>query len=559
MEVGRPLARQVQLGAGDAVVREHDVEDRGDLVAVDLAVGDAAADDARADRAGAVNVRRVRVEVEAGEEHLRGAELAGLGDGHDGFDAVLPQVPLAHPGVAVAVGHGAAGVGDAAVGLHGQQAVGGVGGVAQFGVGRRRVVEKRGGEELARGERAVLALVQRDEERGVGVLAHVVDEVRRLPAHVEFGEDHVAHGEGQGGVGARVDAQPLVGELRAVGEVRGDDDDLGAVVAGLHHEVGVRGTGDRDVGAPHHEVGGVVPVAGLRYVGLVAEGLRGSGREVGVPVVEGQGDAADHLQETGARAVGDLRHRGDDREAGDTVRPVLADGVGVGGGRDLDGLLVGDADEAALAALGDVGVALLRGLDDFAPGQDRVAEPRLGLAVHVHENAAGVGVADTRGGVGVPGERGAAGAAARLVVGHVRAGRGVVHGLGLPGDHAVLDVDLPGAGTRAVHAVRGADHLVEGPAVAVEDVRLAAALEEELLTALGHLALAEEATELEQRVGCGGCHQNILCSSGRWFSPGTGRWGGRSRSRRGWWRPRRTPRNPRRRSPGPSATAGRRR
>ena len=356
---------------------------------------------------------------------------------------------------------------------------------------------------FAGGVAAVFALIQRDQKWRVGVLAHVLQEVRLLLLHVEFLEDDVAHGKRQGGVGAGGDAQPFVGVDGVVREVGGDHDDLGALVAGLHHEVGVRGTGDGDVGSPHHQVRGVVPVAGLRDVGLVAEGLRRGRREVGVPVVEGQGHAADHLQEAGAGAVGDLGHGRDDGEAGDAVGAPLADGVDVGGRGDFDGFGVRGADHAALAALGDISVALGGVLHDRAPGHDRVAVLPLGFAVHVQQDAADIRVADAGGRVGVPGEGGSAGAAAGLVVRHLGAGGRVVDGLGLPGDHAVFDVDLPGAGAGAVDAVGGADHLVEGPAVAVKHVRFAPTLEEDLLAFRTHVTLAEEAPELEQRVGVG--------------------------------------------------------
>ena len=50
---------------------------------------------------------------------------------------------------------------------------------------------------------------------------------------------------------------------------------------------------------------------------------------------------------------------------------------------------------------------------------------------------------------------------------HVPAGAWVIGLLGFPGDDAALDVNLPRAGARAVHAVGGAHDLVVRPAVAV--------------------------------------------------------------------------------------------
>src|SRR3546814_5418097 len=62
---------------------------------------------------------------------------------------------------------------------------------------------------------------------------------------------------------------------------------------------------------------------------------------------------------------------------------------------------------------------------------------------------------------------GAARAAARLVVGQVRARARIVRLLGFPGDEAALHVDLPAAGAGAVHAMGGAHNLVRLPAEAV--------------------------------------------------------------------------------------------
>ena len=271
---------------------------------------------------------------------------------------------------------------------------------------------------------------------------------------VELGQDDVPHRLGQGAVGTGGHAQPLVGELGVVGVVGGDGHDLLPVVAGLGHEVGVRGAGQRQVGAPHHEVLGVVPVAGLRNVGLVAEDLRRGRRQVGVPVVEGEHRAADELVEAAAGPVGDLGHGRDDAEAGDPVRAPGADGVDVGGRDDLHGLVPAHAHHPALASgrlvgLGGVGVA-----GDLRPGGHWVAVvggPRGAEGVQQHR--AHVGVADARGGVGVPGEGRAARAAAGFVLGHVRPRGGVVGDLLLPGDDAVGDVDLPGARPGAVDPV----------------------------------------------------------------------------------------------------------
>ena len=177
---------------------------------------------------------------------------------------------------------------------------------------------------------------------------------------------------------------------------------------------------------------------------------------------------------------------------------------------DLAGLVPGGADQAALAAGGLVGLGPQRVLDDVLPGQDGVAAVLgLGLAEHLEQDAADVGVADPGGRVGVPGEGGAAGAAAGLVLRGVRADRRVVGLLGLPGDDPVLDVDLPRAGSRAVDAVGRADDLVVAPPVAVEVVGSASALLRQRPQVLGDRALGEEPPAADQRVGQGAVHPDV--------------------------------------------------
>ena len=311
----------------------------------------------------------------------------------------------------------------------------------------------------------------------------------------------MAHGHRQGAVGARVRGQPVVGELGRVRVVRAHHDDLLAAVAGLGHPVRVRGAGHRDVRAPEDQVGGVPPVAGLRDVGLVAEHLRRGDGQVGVPVVEREHRRADQRHEPRTGRVRHHRHRRDRREAGDPVRPVLLDRVHVGRSDHLRRLVPGRADEPALAPLGLVGARPLRVVDDVRPGQHRVAEPGLRLAVHRQQRAAHVGVAHPGRRVGVPGESGAPGAAAGLVLGTVGAGRRIVRLLRLPRDDPVLDVDLPRAGARAVHPVRGPDDLVVRPAVPVEAVGVAAPDLVQRAQVVADLALAEEPRGLDQRLG----------------------------------------------------------
>ena len=499
--VGGPLARQAL--ALNRVVGQHDVEHGRHEAAVDAARGHATQDVAAADRGLTVSCRQ----VEARQGDLDGLPLVRVHDGQDRLDAIEVEVPVACALLAEAIGERATRVLDRAVGLDNEGTE-----LVVLGALGRALGHLGGREELAGNQRrridalvgAFADLADLHEERAVSVALHVIEEHGLALADVEFLEDDVTHGLGQGAVRTGLDTQPVVRELRVVREVRGHDDDLLAVVAGLGHEVGVGGTGQRQVGAPHDEVLRVEPVAGLGHVGLVAEDLRGGRREVRVPVVEGQHGRADELVEAGARTVGDHRHGGDHREAGDAVRAVLLDRVHVGGGDDLHRLFPGHADHTAAATLRLVGASLLRVLNDRGPRVDRIAEALLGLAEHVEEDAAHVGVLDTGRRVLVPRERRATRAAAGLVLGHVRAGRRVVSLLGFPGDDAVLDVDLPRAGARAVHAVGGAHDLVVAPAIAVEGVAFAAALEEELARVGGRLAATQPRAEREQgRAGRG--------------------------------------------------------
>ena len=499
--VGGPLTRQAL--ALNRVVGQHDVVHGRHEAAVDAAHGNATQDVAAADRGLAVSRRQ----VEARQGDLDRLPLVRVHDGQDRLDAVEVEVPVAGALLAEAIGERAARILDRAVVLDDEGTE-----LVVLGALGRACGHLRGREELTGNQRrcldtlvGVLAdLADLHEERGVGVARHVIEEHGLALADVEFLEDDVTHGLRQSTVRAGLDAQPVVRELRVVREVRGHDDDLLAVVAGLGHEVRVGGTGQRQVRAPHDEVLRVEPVAGLGHVGLVAEHLRRGRGQVRVPVVEGQHGRADEFVEAGTRAVGDHRHGGDDREAGDAVGTVLLDCVHVGGGDDLHRLFPGYADHAAATALRLVGARLLRILNDRGPRVDRIAEALLGIAEHVEEDAAHVGVLDAGRRVFVPRERRATRAAAGFVLGHVSASRRVVSLLGFPGDDAVLDVDLPRAGTRAVHAMGGAHDLVVAPAVAVEGVAVAAALEEELACVGGRLAATQPRAECKQgRAGRG--------------------------------------------------------
>ncbi len=309
-------------------------------------------------------------------------------------------------------------------------------------------------------------LLHHDQHGQVGIAAGVVVEVLAAPVEVELLEDHVAHGHGHGRVGALLRVQPEVGELGDFGIVRCHSHRLGAFVADLGEEMGVRCARLRDVGTPGDDVAAVVPVGGFRHVGLLAPHLRGRRGQVAVPVIERHAYAADQREVARTRGVADHGHGRDRGEADDAVRSVLADRVDVRRCDHLVDLVPAGAHEAAQAALFLVALAAGIVLGDPGPCFDRqVGEP--GLAPQLQQAAAHQGVLHAVGGVQVPAVAGAAGAATRFVIGHVPASARIVGLLGFPSDDAALDVDLPRAGARAVHAVGAAHDLVMLPALAI--------------------------------------------------------------------------------------------
>ncbi len=458
---GGPFAGQSR--PSHPVLGEHEVENGAHQVLTDAAHRDTAR------HRGALAVDG----VEAGQVHQRGVTIAvgvvRVSHGERRHQAAEIEVPLPDAVLAVAEAQRAMGHRHRAGGLvqHRRlerRVLGVPGGLAQV---RRREVLPR--------HQHVAALFQLDQERQVGIAAREVGEERNLLLHIAFREDDVAHRHRQRPVGAGRARHPLVGELGVVGVVGAHGHHLGAAVARLGHPVRVGGPGDRHVGTPHHQIRCVPPVPGFGHIGLIAEHLRRGHRQIGVPVVERRHGGADQLEEPRAGGVGDHGHRRDGRESCDPVGAVGLDGVHVGGGDQFGGLGPGDANQSALAAGLLVAPATLGIGLDVGPGEHGIVEPRLGLPVHLDQHTPGVGIAHPGGRIAVPGERSPAGAPARLVFRPVRAHRGIVGLLGLPGDDPVLDIDFPGAGTGAVDPMRGADHLVVAPPVAVEDVGLAAA------------------------------------------------------------------------------------
>ena len=212
-----------------------------------------------------------------------------------------------------------------------------------------RILEVRGAEQPLRNEVPV-PLDEAHQHRHVGVPAAVVVEVLHLPVEVVLAQDDVSERHREGRVGPLLHVEPHVGELARLGVVGADHHRLRPLVAHLGEEVGVRSAGLRNVRPPENEEARVVPVGGLRNVGLLAPGLGARRREVAVPVVEGHAHPAEEGEIARARRVGDHGHRGDRGEAEDPVRAVVPDGVGVRGRDDLGHLVPVRADEPPEAA-----------------------------------------------------------------------------------------------------------------------------------------------------------------------------------------------------------------
>ena len=278
--------------------------------------------------------------VEARQMNQRGLP-AGPRDGQSRYQVAEIQVPLAHTVVAVTESQRALRHRDG-VGRPVQQ--------HRFERGVLHVLAEIGGGEVLAGHQHAVAFLELDQERQIGVLPHVVDEERNPVVHEAFRQDDVTHRHRQRPVGARRARHPLVGEFRVVGVVGADADHFRSAVTDLGHPVRVGRAGDRNIGAPHHQIRGVPPVPGLRHVGLVAEHLRRGHRQVGVPVVERRHHPADQLDEPGPGRERHHRHRRDRREPGDPVRPVRLDGVHVRGRDHLGGLGPTHPHQPALAA-----------------------------------------------------------------------------------------------------------------------------------------------------------------------------------------------------------------
>ncbi len=313
-------------------------------------------------------------------------------------------------------------------------------------------------------------------------------------------------GHPPGAVLTRVHGHPLVGVLGHLVEVRREDVHLRAVVAGLGRKVAVRRARHVQVRAHDRQQLRVVPVGGLLHVGLLAPGLRRGVGQVAVPVVEGKGHAAHQLQHPRSRRVADHRHGWNRREAGDAIRAVLLGGVEVRRGHDVQDRIPVRAPQSPLASRALPGLAGDVVLDERGPGRHRIGVRHARDLPPVEQGAADVGVLHAQRAVEVPGVGDAALAAARLVGRQALLEQGVVQTLHLPGDDPVLDVDVPGAAARAVHAVGAAHDLVVLPAVPVE-LLPAAGFRRNLVLDPGNASVAASHAALQRsvRLALGSC------------------------------------------------------
>ena len=277
----------------------------------------------------------------------------------------------------------------------------------------------------------------------------------------------MAHGHGHCGIGTLLGVHPQVGQFGDFGVIGRNRHGLGTLVAHLGEEVGVRCTRLRHIGTPGDDEVGVVPVGRLGHVGLLTPHLRAGRRQIAIPVIEAQADTTDQRQVAATGRIADHGHGGNRREAHHAVGTVFLGGVDVGAGDQLVDFLPGAAYKATQTALLLPFATGCGVFHNIRPGVNRTlghgqrCTPVLQQATTHHR------VLDAVGAVKVPGVGRTARAATGLVVGQVVAGAGVVGLLGFPGDDAALDVDLPRAGARAVHAVGGTHDLVVRPAIAV--------------------------------------------------------------------------------------------
>ena len=440
--------------------------------------------------------------AEIGEAHL-GHAVVGVGQRQPQFRRRARRLFLEIPGALLAPAEA-----DGAIGNHGRardfiQRDGfpfGIVGMAQRGV------EVGGAQESLRHVAAVLH-DEAHQHRHVGILADIVEEIGNLTVDVEFLQDHVPHRHRDGRVRALLHGDPHVGEFRRFRIVGADHDAFRALVASFGVEMRIGRARLRHVRAPEDEEARIVPVGAFGHVGLFAPGHRRGRRQVAIPVVERHADAAHQREISRPRGIADHRHRGDRREAEDAIGAVGFRGIGVGGGDEFADFVPVGAHEAAEPALADVRSALLWIFDDRFPGRDR--RQRLArLAPQPHQARTHQRIFHAVAGIEIPGIARAARAAARFVVGQVGSGAGIVRLLGLPGDDAAFDIDLPGTRPGAVHAMRRARDLVVLPALAVAVLPVAVfSGDDSVAVGEGFAGAGEERQSVEKMT-----HRGLLCA-----------------------------------------------
>ena len=149
------------------------------------------------------------------------------------------------------------------------------------------------------GNIGLAVLFEHDDKRQIRVGLGVIGEVVHLAVDIEFLENDMGHGHGQGRIRARPGGQPGIGELDVFGIIGRHRSHLGAPVAGLGVEMRIRGAGHGQIGAPHDEIRGLVPVGTFGDIGLLAPDLGRGRRQIAVPIVKTDHGAADEGKKTG--------------------------------------------------------------------------------------------------------------------------------------------------------------------------------------------------------------------------------------------------------------------
>ena len=164
-------------------------------------------------------------------------------------------------------------------------------------VGLAELVREVAGAHIATWHHHLAAIGQgfffhHHQQRQVGVAARVVVKVGRAFLEIELFQNHMAHGHGHSSIGALLGVHPQVSQLGNFGVVGRDRHGFAALVAHFGEKVGVRGARLRHVRAPSDDEGRVVPIGRLGHVGLLTPHLGAGRRQVAIPVVKTQADAA---------------------------------------------------------------------------------------------------------------------------------------------------------------------------------------------------------------------------------------------------------------------------